>query len=180
MNCEKASTLALASFDRKLSLAELVNVWVHRLICGPCRAYRKQLLTMRRHIGHLDDLTALDELRLREFLTGVETLSPADLTNAVTEAANHNSRALGEILAGLRYRRSALVHELAELDTDQVQASSEHPRLGQPMRLIDWAEFVADHDNHHLARARAILEGVRVGSPAELDLDDLETHLDDS
>ena len=113
--------------------------------------------SVKEHIGHLDDLSALDELRLRELLTGVETLSSADPTNAATEAAHHNSRALGEILTGLRDRRSALVHELAGLDTDQILLSSEHPRLGQPMRLIDWAEFVADHDDHHLARARALL-----------------------
>ena len=27
-----------------------------------------------------------------------------------------------------------------------------HPRLGTPMRLIDLAFFVAEHDDHHLAQ----------------------------
>lgn len=55
MNCEKASTLASAAFDRKLSLVEFLGVWAHRIICAPCRAYRKQLLTLRRHLVRLGD-----------------------------------------------------------------------------------------------------------------------------
>jgi hypothetical protein len=31
-----------------------------------------------------------------------------------------------------------------------------HPRLGTPMRLIDLAYFVAEHDDHHLARLREL------------------------
>jgi hypothetical protein len=27
-----------------------------------------------------------------------------------------------------------------------------HPRLQQPMRVVDMAFFVAEHDDHHLAR----------------------------
>ena len=55
MNCEQASTLASAAFDRKLSVAERIGVWAHWLMCAPCRAYRKQLLTIRRHMGRLGD-----------------------------------------------------------------------------------------------------------------------------
>jgi hypothetical protein len=32
-----------------------------------------------------------------------------------------------------------------------------HPRLRTRIRLIDWAQFVAEHDDHHLAAAREAL-----------------------
>jgi hypothetical protein len=53
VNCDKASTLTSASLDRRLTLREFVGLWVHRAVCGPCRAYRKQLLLMRRRARRL-------------------------------------------------------------------------------------------------------------------------------
>jgi hypothetical protein len=41
--------------------------------------------------------------------------------------------------------------------------SSLHPRLQQPMRLIDHALFVAEHDDHHLARITELLPSVTDG-----------------
>jgi hypothetical protein len=32
-----------------------------------------------------------------------------------------------------------------------------HPRLKTPMRLVDHLYFVAEHDDHHLARIRELL-----------------------
>lgn len=40
------------------------------------------------------------------------------------------------------------------------QATAVHPRLGVTVRLIDWAQFDADHDDHHLAAARMVLRDV--------------------
>jgi len=37
--------------------------------------------------------------------------------------------------------------------------SALHPRLGTPLRLIDHALFVAEHDDHHLARIGGLLGG---------------------
>jgi hypothetical protein len=33
-----------------------------------------------------------------------------------------------------------------------------HPRLKQPMRLVDHLYFVAEHDDHHLATIREMME----------------------
>jgi hypothetical protein len=33
-----------------------------------------------------------------------------------------------------------------------------HPRLKQPMRLVDHLFFVAEHDDHHLALIRELLD----------------------
>jgi hypothetical protein len=46
---------------------------------------------------------------------------------------------------------------LEPLTEAEIERRAVHPRLRIPVRLIDWAEFVADHDDHHLAAARAAL-----------------------
>lgn len=113
--------------------------------------------SIKEHISHLHDLDALDEVRLHEFLAGAARLSAADMGNRKTESANHNARPAAEIVRAFRLAREALVQKLERLSSDQVAAAAHHPRLDRPLRLIDWAWFVAEHDDHHLARARAIL-----------------------
>lgn len=109
----------------------------------------------KEHIGHLDDLDDLDQRRLDEFLAGTSVLSPADPQNRRTEEANHNARPSGEIVARFRRNRARLVARLEELGLEDVKRTAEHPRLKTMMRLVDWAWFVAEHDDHHLALARA-------------------------
>jgi hypothetical protein len=41
--------------------------------------------------------------------------------------------------------------------SDEAGLASEHPRLRRPLRLVDWLYFLAEHDDHHLAKAREIL-----------------------
>jgi|SRR5271169_3406603 len=56
----------------------------------------------------------------------------------------------------------ARLRKLEVLTEDEVARTALHPRLQQPMRLLDWAYFVAEHDDHHLALARqAILHAAR-------------------
>jgi hypothetical protein len=38
------------------------------------------------------------------------------------------------------------------LRAEEFNRSLLHPRLKQPMRLVDHLYFVAEHDDHHLAR----------------------------
>ena len=65
VSCEKASNVASAAFDRRLTVAEFVGLWVHRALCGPCRIYRKQLLAIRERARVLGeetpDTTPLDD-----------------------------------------------------------------------------------------------------------------------
>ena len=49
---------------------------------------------------------------------------------------------------------------LENLTVAEIGVTAMHPRLGIRMRLIDWAQFVADHDDHHLAAARMVLRDV--------------------
>jgi uncharacterized damage-inducible protein DinB len=104
------------------------------------------------HAGHLLDLESLWMARLDDFLTGRDTLTVADLRNRKTDEANHNSRPLTEILAEFRAARSRLLERVETFEPALFGRSLLHPRLKQPMRLVDHLFFVAEHDDHHLAR----------------------------
>jgi len=56
------------------------------------------------------------------------------------------------ILAGFRRARLELLERVASLDRAQSARTLLHPRMKTPMRLIDHLYFVAEHDDHHLAR----------------------------
>lgn len=121
------------------------------------RAHVRRRWCAKEHIGHLDDLHRLDTLRLRQFLNRVPTLAAADLTNRRTESAGHASAPASELLARFRRHRLALVSDLETVTAADLARTAIHPRLRRPIRLIDWLQFVADHDDHHLALARAAL-----------------------
>ncbi len=107
--------------------------------------------TIQGHVGHLWDVDVLHTARLDQFLEGVTELKPADMSNARTEAADHNARPLAEVLQNFRDRRTAFVNRLEPLDEAAVDRAAHHPRLDKPMRLIDMVFFAAEHDDQHLA-----------------------------
>lgn len=121
--------------------------------------------SVQEHAGHLLDLEPLWTSRIEDFAAARAELTAADLRNRRTHEANHNGRPLNQILCEFRAARARLV----ELAHRQASASSSrtipHPRLRQPMRLIDHLYFVAEHDDHHLAHMWALLEGQRSEAP---------------
>ncbi len=112
---------------------------------------RDEQWSAQEHAGHLLDLEALWLARVEDFLVGRDTLTVADLTNRKTHEANHNARSLSEILAAFRAARLRLVDRLGTLPVADFGRSALHPRLKQPMRMVDHLSFAADHDDHHLA-----------------------------
>jgi hypothetical protein len=104
------------------------------------------------HAGHLLDLEALWMARVEDFLTDRDTLTVADLSNRKTYDADHNARDRQQILTGFRGARLRLLDRIGTLQPDVFARSMLHPRLRQPMRLVDHLFFVAEHDDHHLAR----------------------------
>ena len=103
------------------------------------------------HAGHLLDLEPLWAARVDDFVGGGDTLTAADLRNRKTDEANHNTRDVGEILVEFRAARRRLVDRVSALPSDAFDRSMLHPRLKQPMRLVDHLFFAAEHDDHHLA-----------------------------
>ncbi len=49
-----------------------------------------------------------------------------------------------------RDKRGRLVDKLSTLAHAQLAMTSLHPRLEQPMTVVDLCFFVAEHDDHHL------------------------------
>jgi len=109
------------------------------------------------HAGHLLDLEPLGLTRLEEFVANRPRLTAADVENRRTHEANHNASDIVVILRGFRAERMALVARLDAADETLWVRRSLHPRLGTPMRLLDLALFIAEHDDHHLAALRRLL-----------------------
>lgn len=108
--------------------------------------------SIQEHIGHLLDLDELHIGRLDDYLSGAEVLRAADMQNRKTWQADHNLRATDFLVQQFRRERETFVERLETWDPDRIGQSALHPRLRQPMRVIDMAFFVAEHDDHHLAR----------------------------
>jgi uncharacterized damage-inducible protein DinB len=104
------------------------------------------------HAGHLLDLETLWLARVEDYAMDRGQLTPADLTNRKTDQANHNARPLEALLAEFRGARSTLLKRVDQIDPVLFGRTLPHPRLKTPMRLLDHLYFVAEHDDHHLAR----------------------------
>jgi hypothetical protein len=117
----------------------------------------QQKWSAQEHAGHLLDLEPLWTLRVGDFVAGAPQLTTADLTNRKTHDANHNTHPVEQILARFRSARSALLQPVESTDPALLARTSLHPRLQKPMRLVDHIYFVAEHDDHHLARIWELL-----------------------
>jgi uncharacterized damage-inducible protein DinB len=117
----------------------------------------EQKWSAQEHAGHLLDLEPLWMARVGDFAAGRSHLTVADLANRKTHEANHNARPLEQILVEFRSARSALLQHVETADAASLARSSLHPRLQKPMRLLDHLYFVAEHDDHHLARIWELL-----------------------
>ncbi|HEY7028811.1 MAG TPA: DinB family protein [Gemmatimonadales bacterium] len=79
------------------------------------------------------------------------------MENRKSFEAHHNDRPLREILSEFRTARADLVTQFEGADQADWVRSALHPRLKTPMRLLDLAFFVAEHDDHHLATISELL-----------------------
>lgn len=104
------------------------------------------------HVGHLADLEPLWQGRLEDILAGREALRPTDLSNRKTDEADHNARGAAALVRAFAALRETTLGRLEALTETQLFLSALHPRLRTPMRTIDLFLFVAEHDDHHLAK----------------------------
>jgi uncharacterized damage-inducible protein DinB len=129
-------------------LEEVLRGRSHKILIGKAQAK----WSAQEQAGHLLDLEPLWLARVGDYATVSSQLTVADLTNRKTEEANHNARPLEQILSEFRAAREGLLKRVDELDAASFARSIPHPRLQTPMRLVDHLYFVAEHDDHHLAR----------------------------
>jgi uncharacterized damage-inducible protein DinB len=165
-------------FDRKFEFSfsvELLPNLCARLRGTPARleeAFRgssHKILTRKaqekwsaqENAGHLLDLEPLWLARVGDYVAASDQLTVADLKNRKTDEANHNARPLEQILTEFRTARETLLKRVDELDAPLFARAIPHPRLKTPMRLVDHLYFVAEHDDHHLARIWELVNAVR-------------------
>jgi uncharacterized damage-inducible protein DinB len=113
------------------------------------------------HAGHLLDLEPLWLARVGDYVESSLELTPTDLLNRKTDEANHNWNPIEDILAGFRTARERLLKRVDGLDASLFSSAIPHPRLKTPMRLVDHLFFVAEHDDHHLARIWELVNPAR-------------------
>ena len=117
--------------------------------------------SMLEHIGHLVDLESLWQGRLDDILCGRKELRPADLTNTRTEQAGHNEKLLKDLVDDFDRVRNVTIERLNSLEEARIFRAALHPRLKTPMRTIDLFVFVAEHDDHHLAKITEVWRSLR-------------------
>ncbi len=109
------------------------------------------------------DLEPLWLARVGDYVAASDQLTVADLKNRKTDEANHNARPLEQILSEFRAAREGLLKRVWTNWTDAslFARAIPHPRLKTPMRLVDHLYFVAEHDDHHLARIWELVNAAR-------------------
>ena len=113
--------------------------------------------SIQENAGHLLDLEPLWLRRVGDLAAGRPELAEADLTNRLTHEANHNSARLEALLADFRRARDELVCRLEAFSEEDAAVTALHPRLKAAMNVVDFAYFVAEHDDYHLARITELL-----------------------
>jgi len=113
--------------------------------------------SVKEQVGHLYDLEELWYGRVEDFLSGKELLRAADLRNTKTHEADHNKKAIGELVDLFSSARNTLINKVKDVDEATASLTALHPRLKTPMRLVDHLFFAAEHDDHHLTKIRQLL-----------------------
>lgn len=105
--------------------------------------------SVKEHIGHLAVLEPLWRQRILDIRDARPVLTPADLNNELTSAGDFNNWDINRLLPYFAEERQQTLDLLNSLPIDRIQFLSLHPRLQQPMRMIDHLYFIAEHDDHH-------------------------------
>ena len=133
----------------------LINIPDDKLITKPT----PEGWSVKEQVGHMYDLEELWYGRVEDFLSHAPILRAADLTNAKTKSADHNSKKINHLLREFANARKKLLAKVENIDESTASIISIHPRLQKPMRLVDSLFFVAEHDDHHLAKIRELVQG---------------------
>ena len=120
-------------------------------------SYHSDGWSVKEHLGHLYDLEELWWRRLQDFLDRKEMLTVADLANTKTKEAGHNEKTLEGLMQSFVVERQRILETIYDYDRGTLGLMSVHPRLGQTMRLIDSLYFIAEHDDHHIAKISGLL-----------------------
>ena len=113
--------------------------------------------SIKEHIGHLTDLEPLWINRFRQFEKGLDELVAADMSNQKTQKADHNTQKIGKLLNDFKRERNELLAVFNGLSDKALKHRAMHPRIKTIMRPVDLLFFIAEHDDHHLATMKSII-----------------------
>lgn len=115
--------------------------------------------SVKEHTGHLSLLEPLWRARIHDILEKRPVLTVVDLDNKATSEAGFNKDAITALLERFLEERRATLSLLDSINVRGESQTSMHPRLQQPMRIVDIAYFTAEHDDHHIAVIRELSKG---------------------
>jgi len=162
-------------FERSFDFSKDQNIFpsiIERLSGTPARLEEKfksipsdiletkvdNIWSIKENAGHLIDLEPLWQGRLEDVKNGEIEMRPTDLANRKTDEADHNAQPIEKLLSDFRVIRERTISLIENLDEETIFKSALHPRLKTPMRTMDLFLFVAEHDDHHLARVTELVK----------------------
>jgi len=106
--------------------------------------------SIKEHIGHLIDLEELWSNRFLQFQIFVPELVHADMSNQLTDQANHNDKSIQTLSEEFNNERQKLINTFHSLSDEALNHQALHPRIKELMRPVDLLFFIAEHDDHHI------------------------------
>ncbi|WP_343522813.1 DinB family protein [Pedobacter sp.] len=114
--------------------------------------------SVNENVGHLILLEDLWRRRFQDIKDGKQDMFPADLNNTATDQAFFNKSVLGELIKRLGDERAKTIALLQGMSKEDLLKKSIHPRLNQPMNIVELMYFVAGHDEHHMTTIQSIID----------------------
>lgn len=114
--------------------------------------------SVKEHIGHLSILEPLWRTRMLDIQHHKPVLTPTDLENKATTKSGFNKYSISSLLDRFAAEREKTLLLLHSVDSQQLDRTSLHPRMKQPMCIIDIAYFTAEHDDHHIQYINKFIE----------------------
>ena len=143
--------------DRLSGAPDRVAAKIKRADDSACGTCTDGGWSIKQNAGHLGDLESLWSIRTQQFIDNAGVLEPADMSNQSTISADHNSCDITDLSNRFRDARARLCDTLARLEMSVFAHLARHARLGAEMTLAQHCEFIAMHDDYHLARIEYLI-----------------------
>jgi hypothetical protein len=109
------------------------------------------------HTAHLIALQDRFEPRAEDFEHKRDRLCEIRLDGQDLELRKHRVRRIGDVLEEFRLKRQAFTRRVDSFAHAMLEHVAVHPCKGRPMRAVDMLHWIAEHDDHHLATIRHLL-----------------------
>ena len=111
------------------------------------------------HLGHLLTLQDRFSPRVDDFEQRRTKLCDINLQDQVHFLQGQRLRMLGDVLEEFRLKRLDFANRVEHLHRRSLEHAAYHPCQDRTMRPMDMLLWIAEHDDHHLASVRALLDG---------------------